>query len=224
MMDILDKAKNAINTWEQVRKNPNAVISYLDQGICFMVSVKDFKTWEMLQPEYIHAYMGLILEPTQSNFSLSLFCVDSVTDSKEVYGNEHAYELNLKEIPYLKGLPNNVSFYNFSKSGADTETNLKRSMQWQLYKNQWIHEQADLVQVFKIPFSDLALLFANKDIESLVLVFALKPIVEDIGCNIELIIWGQNASTGVTWEDNPEDFIRPCPPFKGTFMLLDYAL
>ena len=238
-MSSIDKAKNGIVTWDQVRNNPDAVINYINQGSCFRISREGFVAWEILYNNLylqdstiifdIHAYFGLVQKPDEIGFSLSLFCVDSHTDSQPVANNNDPNYLgHLTEAPYEAGLISNVDFYPSNQSqtttGITKEEALERFTRWNLYKDQWINDQADMVQVFKIPFDDLKDLFADQTVEELVVVFGLQPISDAasyVRYEADLILFAHN-SNGLG--DNPKDFTKPCPPFcNGTHELGIYA-
>lgn len=239
MATIIDQAANAIRLWDSVRNDPGLVINYFNQGSCFIITHDDYKVWEgiwelMKRPEdfQLHAYMGLV--PNGKEIDLSIFCVDSATDSLPVNGNEAAYEKSLKRIPYQASLINassinpkdiNNSLFNAATPKLTQQEALQRSTLWELNKDQWIKEQKDMVQLFQIPFSDLNKLFNNPDypITEIVMIPALSE-REGYGIIIDMMLWGVYKEQ-LIWQENPEDLLQPCPPIcLGKHELLDYAL
>ncbi len=225
MSSIISKASQAIRIWNEVRKNPTAVINYFNQGAYFQLFKEDYTTWKSRKPSYIHAYLGLVQPPTKAHFSLSMFSVDNITDKTPVETNWEAFETNLKHNPYRAAIIPDPSMNLIDSSPIITPLEgLTRSIQWALHKDLWIEKQNDLVQVFEIPFSDLSVLFEEEFADYIILSPALKEQETPNAFAIDLILWGYN-SNGVTW-NRSMDFLRPAPPFSfpSNFQLIKYAL
>jgi hypothetical protein len=231
MSTILETAVFSIQVWNEVRNNGFATRNYFNQGAYFQISRESFNQWNSLNPipESIHAYMGLVQEAGQADFSLALFSVDNITDSKEVSSHEDDYNANLKSSIYKPSILPNAHFIFEHNPPApvepqmDTLEALKASNQWVLYKDSWLLEQENFVQVFEIPFEDLIVLFDNEAVDNIVALPALR----DLGGNnfeMHLILWGSTEEGLLA--NYPMDLIRPCPPFKksSNFQLLTYAL
>lgn len=230
MSTILETATLSIQTWNEVRNNGVATNNYFNQGAYFEISRDNFTLWNSNSPDNLHAYMSLVQEIGVPNFSLALFCVDSVTDSKYVADHPNAFITNLKQSIYQKSVLPNAHF--IFEAGTppppvepqiDTTVALKASNQWILHKEHWLLEQDNFVQVFEIPFEDLTILFANPSVTSIIALPALK----ELGINsfeMDLILWGYTAA-GIL-ANYPMDFIKPAPPFSNPtkFQLLAYAL
>lgn len=229
MSSIISDASQAIQLWNEVRSNPSAVINFFNKGTFFKIDRSDYLIWNENSPEFIHAYMGLVQNPGEAHFSLSLFSVDSVTDKEPVESNPEAFEINIKKNPYELSVISNPTLNLVDNSGNDPENitpieGMMRTVQWSLHKDIWVDQQEDMVQVFEIPFLDLSVLFDTEEADYIILSPALKEQEEDNVFKIDLVLWGYNAH-GVTW-DKPKDFIRPAPPFSSpnNFQLLIYAL
>lgn len=231
MNDIINKASSAINVWNEARNNSISISNYFNQGAYFQISKADFEIWEANHPENLHAYLGLAPEAGHKNFLLSLFCVDSQTDKKEVESHRIAFLTNLKQIHYKHAvIPNghikiNTEGLKRNLKSPDNITPLDAltaSIQWSLYKDIWVAQQEDLVQAFIIPFNDLRALFYEKGAKSAIVDFALKE--EEGSFQVDLILWGYN-SKGVNWH-KAMDLVRPAPPFTNPshFQLIQYAL
>lgn len=231
MSTILETATSSIQVWNEVRNDGFATRNFFNQGAYFEISRADFNQWNTQDPtpEFIHAYMGLVQVIGQPNFSLALFCVDSITDSKEVPEHQDDFNANLKQSIYQRSVLPNAHFIFESTPPApeepqiDTLTALKASNQWILNKDSWLLEQEDFVQIFEIPFLDLTLLFENETVNSIVALPGLK----DLGDNnfqIDLNLWGSTEEGLLA--NYPMDFINPAPPFSNpsNFQLLAYAL
>jgi hypothetical protein len=231
MSTILEAATLSIQTWNEVRNDGFATRNFFNQGAYFEISRESFDQWnaQVPTPEFIHAYMGLVSVVGQPNLSLTLFCVDSITDSEEVSEHQDDFNANLKQSIYQRSILPNAHFIFESTPPApeepqiDTLTALKASNQWILNKDSWLLEQEDFVQVFEIPFLDLTLLFANETVNNIVALPGLK----DLGNNnfqIDLMLWGSTEEGLLA--NYPMDFIRPAPPFSNpsNFQLLAYAL
>ena len=227
MSSIISKASQAIQIWNEVRNNPVAVINYFNQSTYFKITKEDYLIWKDSDPEFIHAYMGLVPNTAQGNFSLSLFSVDSVTDQNPVESHWELFEAKIRQNPYEAAVIPDPSMTLVEKSNEGEITPLEgltRSIQWALHKDVWIEGQEDLVLVFKIPFHDLKVLFENELADYIILSPALNEQEEANVFKIDLILWGYNAN-GITW-NKPMDLIRPRPPFKSpsNYQLLSYAL
>lgn len=232
--DILDTAANAIYTWNQVRNNQASVIKYFDGGCAFTISREDYESWATLWANLnkssdflIHGYMGLGLIADSADFSLSLYNVDSHTDKLDPSLHRAEYSSYLKHSPYISSITGTIRIGLGEENQAIGVTEaLQRSTNWRLFKNNWLASQTDLVQLFKIPFSDLDSLFQDVEVSNLVLIPALAP-NKDNQFDIDLVIWGQRGEEGIVWQDLPEDFLRPCPPYcsdRSEFRLLHFAL
>jgi hypothetical protein len=229
MSTILETAVLSIQTWNEVRNNGAATSNFFNQGAYFQIARESFDQWNLQNPENLHAYMGLTQIIGQPNFSLALFCVDNVTDSKEVSEHKDDYNANLKQSTYQRSVLPNAHFIFENEPPVPEEPQietleaLKASNQWVLYKDSWLLEQEDFVQIFEIPFIDLTLLFAHENVNSIIALPALKEVGEN-EFNIDLILWGY-TDEGILG-DYPMDFIRPAPPFSNpsNFQLLTYAL
>jgi hypothetical protein len=225
MSSIISEASQAIQIWNEVRNNPVAIINYFNQGSYFQIIKEDYLVWKANSPEFIHAYLGLVQNPAQQNFSLTLFSVDSVIDKKPVESNWTDFETNLKQNPYKTNLIENATI---GRVLPDAEIplmeGLMRTVQWSLHKDKWMSQQEDLVQVFEIPFTDLSALFDEKEADYIILCPSLKEQETSNTFKVDLILWGYNIE-GVTW-NSPMDLIRPRPPFKSpsSYQLLSYAL
>jgi hypothetical protein len=229
MSSIISKASQAIQMWNQERSNPAAVTNFFNQGTFFKIDRSDYLIWKNKNPEFIHAYLGLVLKPEETNFSLSLFSVDSVTDKDPVEGNQGEFEANIKENAYELSVISEPTLNLVDNSTNNPENitpieGMMRTVQWSLHKDIWIDQQEDMVQVFEIPFFDLGVLFDSEEADYIILSPALKEQEEDNTFKIDLVLWGYN-SNGVTW-NKPMDFIKPAPPFSNpaNFQLLNYAL
>jgi len=233
MSTILENATNAINSWNEIRNNGAATNNYFNQGSYFPITATDFATWQshwesLGKPENfkLHAYLGISIKPGDSNFCLSLYCVDSATDKKEVSINKDLYLANMKYLPYSMGNIENATFnMSFLNAEAlDPLTALQASTQWSLHKNIWLEEQTDMAQILVIPFNDLETLFVEQEAELVVCLPALKMNTDTDILDIDLILWGHN-SNGIIGS-YPADLIRPKPPFKNrsNYQLLSYAL
>jgi hypothetical protein len=225
MSSIISKASQAIKNWNEERNNPIAVINYFNKGTYFQVSKEDYLIWESNSPEFIHAYMGLTIKPTESHFSLSLFSVDNVTDKEPVASNEAAFDAKTKENIYELSVITDPSLKLIAESNGITPIEgLMRTVQWSLHKDKWMNEQEDLVQVFQIPFIDFQVLFEEESADFVIISPALKEQDENNVFKIDLVLWGYNTD-GVTWH-KPMDLIRPRPPFKkkSNYQLLNYSL
>lgn len=229
MSTILETAVLSIQTWNEVRNDGEATRNYFNQGAYFQISRESFDQWSSQNPESLHAYMGLAQEVGQPNFSLALFCVDNVTDSKNVPEHEGDYNANLKKSSYQRSVLPNAHFIFEENPPApiepqiDTLDALKASNQWILHKDYWLLEQENFVQVFEIPFEDLIVLFSNTNVNSIIALPALREIVEN-SFEMQLILWGYTEE-GIL-ANYPMDLIRPSPPFStpSNFQLLSYAL
>lgn len=225
MSSIISNASLAIQVWNEVRNNPAAFINYFNQGAYFQVFKDDYLTWKANSPEFIHAYLGLVQKAMQTNFSLSLFSVDSVTDKKDVESNWDLFEANLKYNPYEAAIiPNPSMILAPNITGITPLEGVTRPIQWALHKDLWVEGQSDLVQVFDIPFNDLSVLFDEEGADYVIMAPALKELEESNTFAADLILWGHNFK-GITW-NKPMDLIRPRPPFKNpsNYQLLNYAL
>jgi hypothetical protein len=229
MSSIISEASQAIQLWNEARSNPVAVINYFNQGAYFKIHKSDYLVWKNNSPEFIHAYMGLTIKPTETHFSLSLFSVDSVTDKEPVESNQGSFEANIKESAYELSVASNPTMELVDNSNSNPENitpteGLMRTVQWSLHKDKWMNEQEDLVQVFEIPFLDLTVLFGEEEADYIIVSPALKEQEEANVFKIDLVLWGYNTN-GVTW-NKPMDLIRPKPPFKSpsNYQLLSYAL
>lgn len=225
MSSIVSQASQAIQIWNETRHNPAAVINYFNQATYFKLEQHDYNKWKDLNPEFIHAYMGLVQNSDNPNFSLSLFSVDSVTDKKVVKDNWDLFEANTKKNPYTSGLVEVATIEIVTNPNEIPPLEgLMRTVQWELHKDKWMTQQEDLVQVFEIPFLDLSVLFDEEGADYIIMSPALKEQEEANTFKIDLILWGYNTN-GVTWH-RPMDLIRPRPPFKSpvNFQLLDYSL
>jgi hypothetical protein len=231
MSTILEAATLSIQVWNEVRNDGLAIRNYFNQGAYFEISRENFNQWNAQDstPESVHAYMSIVQDPEQSSPSLSLFSVDNITDSKEVSEHEDDYNANLRQSIYQPSVLPNAHFIFEHNPPApfepqmDTLEALKASNQWVLYKDSWLLEQEDFVQVFEIPFEDLIVLFDNEAVNNIVALPALR----DLGDNnfeMHLILWGSTEEGLLA--NYPMDLIRPSPPFKAysNFQLLTYAL
>jgi hypothetical protein len=229
MSTILETATLSIQTWNEVRNNGVATNNYFNQGSYFEISRDNFTLWNNNSPHNLHAYMGLVQEIGEANFSLALFCVDSITDSKYVPDHPEDFTINLKRSIYQKSVLPNAHF--IFEEGApppvepqiDTLDALKASNQWILHKENWLLEQDNFVQVLEIPFEDLSILFANESVNKIIVLPALKEVVEN-RFEMDLMLWGYTTE-GIL-ANYPMDFLRPAPPFSfpSNFQLLAYAL
>lgn len=224
MSSIVSEASQAIQVWNEARHNPTAVINYFNQATYFKLEQHDYQKWKQHNPEFIHAYMGLVQSADNPNFALSLFSVDSVTDQKVVVDHWDAFEANIKKNPYTSGLVENAIIEIVDSGGIPPLEGLMRTVQWELHKDKWMTQQEDLVQVFEIPFLDLEVLFEEEGADYIIMSPALKEQEEANTFTIDLVLWAYNAN-GITW-NKPMDLIRPRPPFKSpiNFQLLDYSL
>jgi len=229
MATILETAVLSIQTWNKVRNDSVATSNYFNQGAYFQISRDNFNQWNLQSPDNLHAYMGLTQEIGKVNFSLALFCVDSVTDLKNVPEHRINYNTNIKKCIYQRSVLPNAHFIFESappcpvEPQIDTMDALKASNQWILHKNRWLSAQDDFVQVFVIPFEDLTLLFANENVNSIIALPALKEIDRD-NFEMDMVLWGY-TDEGIL-ANYPMDLIRPRPPFStpSNFQLLTYAL
>lgn len=220
-MTILKEAQLAISNWGEVLTNNNAILNYLKQGSYFVISKLDYQTWENSigneEDASLHAYLGLSVLPTAKNYSLSLYCVDSVTDSLPVAENEDAYILNLKQSVYSDGSGDDITAHNIEPTDAVALDALKSIFRWDLGKSNWIDAAIAtnrMVQVFHIPFNDLRVLFdTDSSVDIILVVFALKDMGDNIS-DIDLMLWGYNQAAQLIAHD-PQDIIKPCPPFGG---------
>lgn len=231
MSTILETATLSIQVWNEVRNDGFATRNYFNQGAYFQFSRENFNQWNAQgsTPESIHAYMGIVQAPGQTNPSLSLFSVDSITDSKKVADHQEDYNANLRQSIYQPSiLPNAHFIFEHNppepfEPQIDTLDALKQSNQWVLYKDSWLLDQEDFVQVFEIPFEDLIVLFDNEAVNNLVALPALRDLGDD-NFEMHLILWGSTEEGLLA--NYPMDLIRPKPPFKNpaNFQLLTYAL
>ena len=220
-MTILKEAQLAIASWEEVRTNNRAILNYLNQGSYFIIPKLNYQIWHEnvgnLADASLHAYMGLSMLSNATNPSLSLYCVDSVTDSLPVVGNEDRYGLSLKKCVYSDGQGDGITGYNIDAIDTVTIEALKSIFRWNLGKSSWVDAaigMSRMVQVFHIPFKDLKKLFDNNpSVNEVLVVFALKDMGGGIS-NIDLILWGYDQPAQLIAQD-PEDIIKPCPPFGG---------
>jgi len=225
MANIIEQTVAAINRWNAIRNDSGPVINYFNQGSCFVLSRDDYKewkgVWEILgKPSdfSIHGYFGLV--PNGKDMRLALFGVDQQTDSLNIAKNSSAYEDNIKELPYQDGLKaylpisdkdHNNSFFN-DRTQISEKDALKASMAWDLYKDEWVKQQDDMVQVFRIPFSDMNALFDyDSAINEVIMIMALTE-REEYGTIIDMMLWG-SYNGKLIWQDNPQDFLEPCPPY-----------
>ena len=234
MSTILDKAAEGIQHWNQAHQNSEATLQYFNQGVFFEFTPQQYEVWkgiyqtlseEEQQNFEIHAY--LCLNPNANkNLELSIYAVDSYTDSLEVSTHQNNYLKALQHIPYLNTLQHlnaaNTSEQNNRRNSINPQEALERCMAWNLYKNTWIPTQTNLVRVFRIPFQDFTNLFELANATIAIAPLALQATNEN-GYEIELILWGQNQENAILWQ-YPEDFIEPCPPLcDSSFSLLEYA-
>jgi hypothetical protein len=229
MSSIISDASQAIQLWNEERSNPIAVINFFNQGAYFKIDRSDYLIWKNKNPEFIHAYLGLVQNPGEVNFSLSLFSVDSITDKEPVENNEGKFEANIKENVYELSVISEPTLNLVDNSDNTPESispieGMMRTVQWSLHKDLWMNQQEDLVQVFEIPFLDLNVLFDDEEADYIIVSPALKEQEENNTFTIDLVLWGYNAE-GVTW-NKPMDLIRPRPPFKkkSNYQLLNYSL
>lgn len=225
MSSIISEASQAIQIWNEVRNNPVAVINYFNQGSYFQIMKDDYLVWKANSPQFIHAYLGLVQNPAQQDFSLTLFSVDNITDKKPVESNRTDFETNLKQNPYKTNLVENATIGSvLPNAEIPLMEGLMRTVQWSLHKDKWINQQEDLVQVFEIPFTDLSVLFEEKEADYIILSPSLKEQGTPNVFKIDLMLWGYNID-GVAW-NRPMDLIRPKPPFKSpsNYQLFNYAL
>lgn len=230
MSKILEQSTQAINTWNDIRNNAVAVNNYFNQGAYFQIHKKDYVLWNSNAPKNLHAYMGLVSVEGQPNFSLSLFCVDSVTDQLPVESNRELFNEYTKKSIYQRSVLPNPNFYFSndplapSNPEIDPTEALTRTEQWNLHKEAWLFKQTDTVQVFVIPFEDLQVLFKHSAVESIIVLPGLKKIPPNI-FTIDLLLWGYSDSRGIQG-NYPTDLVRLASPYKNpaAFQLLNYAL
>lgn len=234
MSTILDKASEGIQNWNQTRQDSEAILQYLNRGVCFKFTPQQYEVWKGIyqtlseseqQNFEIHAYLCLNSN-ADNNLELSVYAVDSYTDSLDVSTHQENYLAALQHVPYLNTLQNlspaNTSEQNNRRSSINPQEALERCMAWNLYKNAWVPTQNNLVRVFRIPFQDFINLFELSNASIAIAPFALQATSED-NYEIELILWGQNQEHTMLWQ-YPEDFIKPCPPLCNDKMkLLEYA-
>lgn len=229
MPTILEKATLSMQMWNEARHNGAAVSNYFRQGAYFQISRDDYTLWNVQNPDSLHAYMGLVQEIGQTDFSLALFCVDSGTDALSVADHPDNFIINIKQSTYQKSVLPNAHFI-FKKfppapiePAIETIDALKACNQWILHKDNWLLEQTDMAQAFVIPFESLSVLFANDAVNSVIALPALKELDEN-SFEMTMILWGYTAEG--LWANYPTDFINPAPPFSNpsNFQLFAYAI
>ena len=229
MSTILETAVLSLQTWNEVRNDGAATRNYFNQGAYFQISRDNFNQWNLNAPSSLHAYMGLTQAIGQTNFSLALYCVDNITDSKPVPNHLVEFNTNIKQSIYQRSVLPNAHFIfekdppDPVKPQIDTLTALKDSKKWILHKDHWLLRQKDFVQVFIIPFENLSHLFANENVTNIVLLPALNEVGEN-DFELHLILWGHTLEGMLA--NYPVDGVRANPPYHtpSNFQLLDYAL
>lgn len=229
--------KRSVDVWKDVRHTPMA-LTFLTSGTGFSINRFEYNKWLDIvlsggTVDHVYVYLSVM------EFEMAFWLVDSFTDAQAVQAIEQGGHVDLadfykiSENTFLKwftkplGFPVTVP----AKGGIpdldlpQTEA-LSRNLRWNLYSNVWFHQKqlssdtyGEVVQVFKIPFSDLDLLFGEPLLESVDVLFALKDFDPFGICNtgpdvvqdVELILSSRPAVETMTKVF--ADVTCPCPPF-----------
>lgn len=256
-MAILDNAKADISRWNENRNNDTQAKRSFNSGNYFLLPKADFNVWKTAFENAasaskkgatvsasIHAYIGTsTITPSSAEEQLSLYCIDSLTDSKTVENNQALYNQQLKQLDYQPSVLNPSNFLLQEKTLSAYEKDydaLVASTQWQVSRNTWVDDKVNpeypdqgMTQVFVIPFDDLSNVFdTNKgNAEYAMLLFGLRKEPESANTYIiDLRIWAYNETQspkGIL-ANYTEDFTQPCPPYypdnpKNNFQLLIYS-
>lgn len=241
MATILKRATKAIQRWNELKTDADLIINYFNQGSFFAISREEYDTWKKTWEEQgkpkgfeIHNYVGLV--PRGETLRLALFSIDSYTDSLPVQGNRKIYNEQLAQSVYKHTLKGKIAIthegFKSAPKGISEEEALLRTQSWVLYKNTWVKallatKPENMVQLFRMPFSDLVDLFEDikPAIKNVVMQMSLKPTADKKSFDIDMILWGYKAQEGII--GYPRDFLEPCPPIcenKTNYYLLTHAL
>jgi len=227
--------KQSVDVWKDVRHTPMA-LTFLTSGTGFSITRFEYDKWLSINNgnvDHIYVYLSVM------EFEMAFWLVDSFTDAAAVHAIEHGGPVDLADFykisentflkwftkplisPSVVPMEGGIPVLNLPQEEA-----LGRNLRWNLYSNVWFHQKqlssetyGEVVQVFKIPFSDLMFLFDDQPIPSVDVLFALKDFQPLSSCNtgldvvqdVELIL--SSRPTVETMTKVFADVTCPCPPF-----------
>jgi len=222
-MNTLEEYFESIVAWNVRRSSTEDITALIADGHFFQITREMYDFWVNINPEYIHAYIGVETVP---NPKAAFLLIDSTSDS-----NPDSVTVDtIKYAPYRYGFDEmqtipNFSGDNYPNMNVSILSGLERSFRWILNRKMWIEnkvaegasETAGIFQAIHIPFSDLQSIFAEADVQTAVAVFGL---MEDN--KVELLVWSDDFSQ----HEDVEDVSLPIPPFKNlaNYNLLRMAL
>jgi len=223
MEHTLDAYKFSINYWNQCRISADTVTALIADGHYFHITRDMYDFWININPEYIHAYVGVDAVPYSK---IGFILIDSTNDS-----NPDTVTIeNIFYAPYRYGFDSMQTIPTFAANGVPNMNvgilaGLERSFRWNLNRKNWIEtkiaegasETSGIFQAIHIPMSDLNSIFGEGDAQTAVVVFGLK---EDN--TVELLVWSEDFNV----QEDVEDVARPIPPFGNidNYNLLKIAL
>lgn len=212
----IEKVKEAVQKWSEIRTSAKDVISYFNQGCCFKIEKSQYEVWKKKSPESLHAYMGIF------ETKLCIILIDSESD-KDAAANEDCIFVQY----YLPGLDIKEEGFidNAVKGGIKVKEALKRGMQWTIFMESWVVNNVGatygIFQAFDIPFDDITKLFKTHGVTDSVALFGLRS-----DSQADLSFWGlkdysDELTSGLVVGAGVEDLVTPVPPMgSGTYSLL----
>lgn len=213
----IEKVKEAVKKWSEIRTSAKDVISYLKQGCCFKIEKSQYEMWKKKSPESLHAYMGIF------DTKLCIILIDSESD-KDAAANEDCIFVQY----YLPGLDVKEEGFidNAVKGSVKVKEALKRSVQWTVFMESWVVNNVSatygIFQAFDIPFGDIKKLFKISGVEDSIALFGLRS----DNNQADLTFWGlkdyaTEMKSGITVGAGVEDLVTPVPPMgSGVYSLL----
>ena len=212
----IEKVKEAVQKWSEIRTSAKDVISYFKQGCCFKIEKSQYEMWKKKSPESLHAYMGIF------ESKLCIILIDSESDKDATLNEDYIFVqyylpgLDIKEEGFID---------NAVKGSVKVKEALKRGVQWTIFMESRVVNNVDatygIFQAFDIPFGDIKKLFKTPGVTDSVALFGLCS-----DCKADLSFWGlkdyaNELKSGQIVNAGVEDLVTPVPPMgAGVYSLL----
>ena len=201
MNNIKGRISQAVNQWNDIRWNLEAMKELFDKGSYFAIPRSYRTQWLANNPGAVHAYPGI------EDGKIIFVLIDSETDKTKLSDLTDEQLEMVKIVPFTENF--DINGQDFIGDQVDGNISVleaaQRSLRWSVYKESWLKdtientgENQGVFRVFSIPFESV------RDRDSIV-ILGLKP-------NTTLdVVKSRFLADALVWSANSEE---PAPEVK----------